>query len=71
MSATAKRPKCSGCGKRIPAHEPDLILEDLDNASRSAPRHFHTRCGDAAYAVVANEPNLYRLTVRHVEEVAN
>ncbi len=35
------------------------------------PRYFHTRCGDAAYAVVMNEPNLYRLTVRHVEEVTN
>jgi hypothetical protein len=61
--------KCAGCKKRIPDHEPDLILQDLDNAGQ--PRYFHTRCGNAAYAVVINEPNLYCLTVRHVQEAAN
>jgi hypothetical protein len=63
------RIKCAACKKRIPNHEPDLILQDLDGGG--PPRFFHTRCGGAAYAVVMNEPNLYRLTVRHVEEVTN
>ncbi len=66
------RIKCAACKKRIPDHEPDLLLlllEDLDNRGQS--RYFHTRCGDAAYAVAAERTSFYRLTVRHVEEVAN
>jgi hypothetical protein len=63
------RIKCSACKKRIPDHEPDLILRDLENGGR--PRYFHTRCGEAAYATVTENPSAYLLTVRHVEEVAN
>ena len=63
------RIKCAACKKRIPDHEPDLILQDLDGGGRR--RYFHTRCGDAAYTAAAEKPSLYRLTVRHVEEVAN
>jgi hypothetical protein len=62
------RIKCAACKKRIPNHEPDLILRDLDGGR---PRYFHTRCGSAAYAVAAENPSAYLLTVRHVEEVAN
>jgi hypothetical protein len=63
------RIKCAACNKNIHDHEPDLILWDLDNGGQ--PRYFHTRCGNAAYTVAAEKPSLYRLTVRHVEEVAN
>ena len=69
MSRTRSKIKCAACKKRIPDHEPDLILRDLDRGGR--PRYFHTRCGEAAYAAVAESSGLYRLTVRHVEEVAN
>ncbi len=62
------RIKCAACKKRIPDHEPDLILQDLDGGP---PRYFHTRCGNAAYTVVAENPSAYLLTVRRVEEVAN
>jgi hypothetical protein len=63
------RIKCAACGKRIRDHEPDLVLQDLDNGSRD--RYYHTRCGAAAYAAAAERPSAYLLTVRHVEEVVN
>ncbi len=63
------RIKCDSCGGRIHDHEPDLILRDLENGGR--PRYFHTRCGEAAYTTVTDNPSAYLLTVRHVEEVAN
>lgn len=63
------RIKCSACKKRIPDHEPDLILRDLENPAPA--RYFHTRCGEAAYTAVTENPSAYLLTVRHVEEVAN
>ncbi len=70
MSRTRSKIRCAACKKRIPDHEPDLVLRNLDNAG-GPPRYFHTRCGAAAYAAVMDSPSLYRLTVRHVEEVAN
>jgi hypothetical protein len=60
--------RCSACGKRIPDHEPDLVLQDLDGGPQ---RFFHTRCGGAAYAEVAEKLGGYLLTVRHVEAEAN
>ncbi len=69
MGRNVSKVRCSACKKRIADHEPDLILRDLENGGR--PRYFHTRCGEAAYAAAMNEPSVYRLTVRHVEEVAN
>jgi hypothetical protein len=75
MSNTRSKIKCAACKKRIPDHEPDLILQDLDGGRR--PRYYHTRCGDAAYAAYAayaaasEKPGAYLLTVRHVEEMAN
>lgn len=67
MSRT--RIKCAHCKRRIRDHEPDLILQDLDNGARD--RFFHTRCGDAAAAAAARKPAAYQLTVRHIEAVAN
>ena len=64
----SKAIRCAACEKRIRAHEPDLILQDLDGGPQ---RFFHTRCGGAAYAAVAEKLGAYRLTVRHVEEMAN
>ena len=69
MSRTRSKIKCASCKKRIPDHEPDIILRDLENGGRA--RYFHTRCGEAAYTAAMDEPSVYRLTVRHVEEVAN
>jgi len=60
--------RCAACQKRIRAHEPDLILQDLDGGKK---RYFHTRCGRAAYAAVTEKLGAYRLTVRHVEAEAN
>ena len=62
--------RCAACEKRIRAHEPDLILQDLAGGPQ---RFFHTRCGGAAYAAVTENPGggAYRLTVRHIEELAN
>ncbi len=62
--------RCVACQKRIRAHEPDLVLQDLDGGKK---RYFHTRCGRAAYAAVAENlgGSAYRLTVRHVEAEAN
>ncbi len=69
MSRTRSKIRCSACKKRIPDHEPDLVLRDLEGAIK--PRYFHTRCGEAAYTAVTENPSAYLLTVRHVEEVAN
>jgi len=60
--------RCTACEKRIRAHEPDLILQDLSGGPQ---RFFHTRCGGAAYAAVTENLGAYRLTVRHVEAEAN
>ncbi len=64
----SKAIRCAACEKRIRGHEPDLVLQDLDGGPQ---RFFHTRCGGAAYAAVAEKLGGYLLTVRHVEEIAN
>ena len=64
----SKAIRCAACQKRIRGHEPDLILQDLSGGPQ---RFFHTRCGGAAYAEVAEKLGAYRLTVRHVEAEAN
>jgi hypothetical protein len=59
-----KKIKCAGCGKRIRAHEPDLVLKNLvDDGGR--PRYYPV-CGTAAYGAAAEKPSAYLLTVRHV-----
>ena len=60
--------RCSACRKRIPDHEPDVVLRRLDGGVR---RYYHTRCTRAALELVAETPAVWRMTVRHVEEMAN
>lgn len=62
---TAKTFRCAACKKRIRAHEPDAILEDLSGGD-SKPRYFHERCGEAAYQLALERPTVYVLTVRRV-----
>jgi hypothetical protein len=64
-----KKIKCAHCGKRIRAHEPDLILRALDNGTRD--HYYHNRCGGAAFSAAAANPTVYTLTVRHVEGALN
>ena len=60
--------RCSGCRKRIPDHEPDVVLRRLEGGVR---RYYHTRCTRAALELVAETPAVWCMTVRHVEEMAN
>jgi hypothetical protein len=60
--------RCSACRKRIPDHEPDVVLRRLEGGVR---RYYHTRCTRAALELVAETPAVWRMTVRHVEEMAN
>jgi hypothetical protein len=62
------RVKCAACKKRIPDHEPDVVLRRLEGGIR---RYYHTRCIGAALQLVAQVPDEWRMTVRHVEEMAN
>jgi hypothetical protein len=62
------RTKCAACKKRIPNHEPDVMLRRLDGV-RS--RYYHTRCTGAALELVTEAPEVWLMTVRHIEEVAN
>ena len=63
------RIKCAACKKRIPDHEPDVMLRRLEGGVR---RYYHTRCTGAALKLVTGTPTaVWRMTVRHVEEMAN
>ena len=61
---------CAGCGKRIRHHQPDLVLEPLENVG-TRPSYYHTSCGKHAYAAAAEKPSAYLLTVRHVSAEMN
>ncbi len=66
---TAKKIKCTACGKRIHDHETDLVLWRLGSSER---RYYHTRCGSAVYKRILGEnPDVWRLTVRHAAVEAN
>lgn len=77
MGFTKTPIKCEACGKRIPSHEPDLVLQDIkglrhgEEAGAGAPRFFHERCGKAAVSVVLGGPGGHVLTTRSVDEGAN
>jgi hypothetical protein len=60
--------RCSACKKRIPDHEPDVVLRRLEGGIR---RYYHTRCTEAALELVTEVPGAWRMTVRHIEEMAN
>jgi len=60
--------RCAACKKRIPDHEPDVEVRRLDSEQR---RYYHTRCTGAALKLVVETPDVWRMTVRHVEEMAN
>ena len=60
--------RCAACKKRIPESEPDVELRRLDGEQR---RYYHTRCTGAALGLVTEAPEVWLMTVRHVEEMAN
>jgi hypothetical protein len=60
--------KCAACKKRIPDHEPDVMLRRLEGDLR---RYYHTRCTGAALELVTEASEAWLMTVRHIEEVAN
>jgi len=64
------RPKirCSGGRKRIPDHEPDVVLRRLEGGMR---RYYRPRCTGAALELVTETPAAWRMIVRYVEEMAN
>lgn len=66
---TAKKIKCAACKKRIPDHEPDLVLEDLSRGSK--PRFYHERCTPAACEKASERPGVYVLTQRYVDVARN
>ena len=66
---TRRGPKCKGCGKRIPDHEPDVQLRRLDGDAR---RFYHTACIASAYAKVQrSRPDAWVLTHRHLDAGLN
>ncbi len=67
MSARPKI-RCAACKKRIPDHEPDVELRRLDSERR---RYYHTRCTSAALQLMTEAPDVWIMSVRHVEEMAN
>jgi hypothetical protein len=62
------RTKCSGCGRRIPAGEPDLVLRKFGSERR---RFYHQRCLEAAERVAMSSPDLWVLTNRYVQGEMN
>ena len=62
------RIKCAACKKRIPDSEPDVVLRRLGGGGRC---YYHTRCTPAALELVVQVPDVWRMTVRHIEEMAN
>lgn len=64
----AKKIRCASCKKRIGAHEPDLVLEDLASGK---PRYFHVRCEGAAGVMALERPGAYVLTIRYVDAQRN
>lgn len=68
MSRTRSGVKCAACKRRIPTHEPDVMLRRLD---LEHVRYYHTRCTDSALALATEAPQVWLMTVRHVEVEAN
>lgn len=66
--STRTRTKCSGCHKRIPRSEPDLMLRK-DGSEKV--RYYHERCFTAAQRVVLSDPALWWMTHRYVDGELN
>lgn len=60
--------RCAACKKRIRGHEPDVELRRLDGEQR---RYYHTRCTSDALELAMEAPEVWIMSVRHVEEKAN
>lgn len=69
--AKRSRVLCTGCGKRIFDHEPDLMLGEFLGGGFGEARYFHTRCGEAARQQAAQPGAVHRLTVRHIDGKSN
>jgi hypothetical protein len=63
-----ERIRCAACKKRIAASEPDVELRRLDD---ERCRYYHTRCISTALQLVSGAPEVWLMSVRHVEEMAN
>ena len=75
MSPAKTRPRCAGCKRLIPAHEPDLLVRKL---SEENPRlvaltvRFHERCAPAAVDYITERPAaMYRITHRYIDGERN
>ncbi len=65
---TKKVLRCAACSKRIREHQPDLeVLE----TSTERVRHYHERCGGAAYAAAKQRGGIWLATHRYVEHSEN
>jgi hypothetical protein len=61
-------PRCAACHGRIPDHEPDYMLTDVETQRRT---FYHERCVAKAYEKVTSAAAVHVLTHRYVEEMAN
>lgn len=67
---TSKTTRCASCKRRIRAHEPDALLEDVAGGGKTRFYHLAT-CSAAAYAKASERPGVYVLTVRSVDASRN
>lgn len=65
---TSKAIRCASCKKEIPDHESDVVLRRADTEERV---FFHTSCAGGAMAMVMLEPDVWLMTVRHVDASRN
>lgn len=68
-SKATKTIRCASCGKRIREHHPDL--EVLEASGTGRVRHYHERCGGAAYAAAERQGGVWLATYRSVEHSEN
>jgi hypothetical protein len=59
---------CSGCHRRIPATEPDLVLRKFGE-EKFTPLYFHQRerCAGRMQERMLANPDVWRVTHRHVD----
>ncbi len=59
---------CVACQQKILDSESNVVL---DHAGTEERAFYHTRCAGGALAVVMLEPEVWIMSVRHVDEQAN